>query len=123
MKTWFFLGAFILLGNLLCAAESWSGTLVDSACLDQQPGSPQMERHSPPSERQSICVPTTATTKFGVQTEDGHLLRFDRTGNVKAAELLRGATASATGSNSLIVTVTGTQNGRELRVGIIQALE
>ncbi|MBZ5604091.1 MAG: hypothetical protein LAO79_17465 [Acidobacteriia bacterium] len=108
MKSILILGLGLgMMGASLCLAESWNGKLLDAACLERQAGS---------QEKPDACGPSRMTTMFVVQIQDGRMLRLDSTGNAKAAEMMH----NATGPRSVTVTVTGTQNGRTLRVETIE---
>lgn len=66
----------------ICFGENWSGTLVDAGCVD---------RHEQSLDQ---CSPTRNTTAYAVKLPDGRLLRFDDTGNARAAELTRNRTGA-----------------------------
>lgn len=117
------LGALLCLGSAFCLAESWTGKLVDSSCMDRQGNTTPSEREQPNQLKMaSACAPTRSTTTFGIELQDGRVLRLDSTGNAKAAEALRGNTASSsnTQSGAINVTVTGTLEGRTVKVESIE---
>ena len=94
-------------GASLCLADSWSGKLVDADCVTRQKAEDQ---------QQNACAPSRSTTMFAVEMQDGRTMRLDSTGNAKAAEMMH----NSDGSRAVMVTVTGTQNGRTVRVESIE---
>ncbi len=106
----------ILIAALLTAAvglaDSWNGKLVDQSCMERQ----QSGGASTQPDQQNACAPSRTTTVFGVEMADGRVLRLDSTGNAKAAEMMH----NVTGPKQVMVTVTGTQNGKTLRVETIE---
>jgi hypothetical protein len=56
-------------------AESWTGRLIDVDCVDRQ----EQNVHE--------CSPNSATTHYGIELRNGRTLRFDDTGNARAAEI------------------------------------
>jgi len=59
----------------LSLAASWTGRLVDAACMDQQKSA-------------ATCDPSSSTTTFALFTS-GKVYKLDDTGNTKAAEALK----------------------------------
>jgi len=76
--------ALASIAGAMCFGESWTGKLVDAGCV---------ERHE-----QSIdeCSPMRNTTAYAVKLPDGRLLRFDDTGNARAAELMKNRSGAVT---------------------------
>jgi hypothetical protein len=113
-------GAFFCLASGLVYAESWSGALVDPKCFEA------LERNANPTDtlthvdrdtNQEIryCSPNAKTKLFGIVEQDGTILRFDSTGNAKAAELVRPTHKN----DRLHVVVTGEMSGRTIKVDSI----
>ena len=101
MNTWTKLTGLFLLGSAMCLAESWTGRLVDAACIDRQ-------AHTSPT---ASCEPTRSTTVFAVSLPDGKVVKLDSAGNAKAAE------AVATGKPGAVnVTITGAMSGDTVKV-------
>jgi len=100
--------AGVMLGASLCLADSYTGKLVDADCLDRQsagfPG------------QHGGCNPGRFTTRYAVATPDDRLVRFDSTGNARAAELMH----DAAGGNPVNVTISGTPDGSVVRVDDIE---
>ena len=105
--------ALLLLGASLGLANSWTGKLVDAECVDRQKMDQQSDKKGTDT---AGCAPSRSTTNFAVQTKDGRLLRLDPTGNAKAAEMMHDATTA----KSVAVTISGTQEGRTVRVDKIE---
>ena len=59
----------------LALAESFSGTLLDSSCYDQQ-------------KKASACYATPSTTSFALESS-GMVYKLDRNGNTKAEAALK----------------------------------
>ncbi|PYT14175.1 MAG: hypothetical protein DMG59_18210 [Acidobacteria bacterium] len=90
------------LGSTLSFAETWTGKLVDAACKDRSKRGSQMTE----------CTPSSATTSFGIELEDGKVLKLDSTGNAKASEAIK-----STGTkSSMQATVTGSLQGQTVKV-------
>lgn len=60
---------------MMALAESWSGTLLDSSCYDQQ-------------KKADSCAATSATTSFALDVS-GTVYKLDHSGNMKAATALK----------------------------------
>ena len=113
MKILLMIGTVLCFGSSICFAESWTGKLVDSACVDRQGGNP------PQQKTQNTCAPSRSTTNFAVRTADGRVLRLDSTGNVKAAEMMHASESSKTNDGTMVI-LTGAQEGRVVRVESIE---
>ena len=96
------LGAF----SMLALAESYSGTLLDSACYDQQ-------------KKASACAATPSTTSFALDAQ-GMVYKLDRNGNTKAAEALKSRADRSKGnqppSGQITAKVSGTEKGGTITV-------
>ena len=107
----------LLLGSVLCLAESWSGKVVDAACKDQAAAPAAAAQNAPPSGQvTNACEPTASTVAFGIELPDGKVLRLDTAGNAKAAEAMKGNI----GKPSLQATVTGSLDGQTVKVETIE---
>jgi len=95
----------------LTLAETFTGRLVDAACLTRQKSS-------------TACTPTVSTTTFGMVVS-GRFYMLDENGNMKAAEELKDRgdrqtepnSADRSGVNAII---NGTLDGNVLKVDTIQ---
>ena len=105
------LGAALLFVSAAAFAETFSGTLVDASCAQQQ--------------KEAVCSPTASTEAFAIQVS-GKTLKLDADGNKKAAEALKESNKSAdrakdpSASNPVMATVQGTLKGDEIKVESIQ---
>jgi hypothetical protein len=97
-------------------AGSRSGVLVDCNCYDTLGRNVNPFETSPAARdwnRQiQYCSPNTKTKTFGVVLEDFTRLKFDSSGNAKAAELVR----KAGKKSRFLVTVNGEMNGKIIKV-------
>jgi hypothetical protein len=100
----------VCLAASLGMAESWTGKLVDAACIDRQ---------AAPQKMQNACAPGRSTTNFAVRTQEGRVLKLDATGNAKAAEMMRISESSKV-NDGILVILSGTQEGRVVRVESIE---
>ncbi len=107
-------GVLLLLTSSVCVAETFTGKLVDSACIDRQGGTTTPAPEQPATPRG--CAPTRSTSTFGIVMSDGRMLRLDSTGNANAAEMVHGGSRSTADSNGIPVTITGTRDGRTVKV-------
>jgi hypothetical protein len=106
----------LFLGSVLCLAETWSGKVVDAACKDQAAApAPAGQSAQPAGQAANACEPTASTVAFGIELQDGKVLRLDTAGNAKAAEAMK----SNTGKSSLQATVTGSLDGQMVKVETI----
>jgi hypothetical protein len=95
----------------LTLAETFSGSLVDAACLAQQ-------------KAPTACAPTASTTTFGMVVS-GRFYMLDENGNMKAAEALKDRADRQTEPNSadrngVTATINGTSDGNVIKVDTIQ---
>ena len=110
MRAFFVFSALLLAGTTACFADSFTGKLVDADCVTRQGGSTEPSPQAPAEPRN--CAPSRSTISFAVQTGDGRMLRFDSTGNARAAEMMSGPSAKMPST----VTVTGVRDGKIIRV-------
>ncbi len=93
------------LSILAAHAETWDSVpLVDAMCYAKAKADP--DRHT------TACALTCSKSGYGIITPDGTFLRFDESGNARAAALLRGTERK----DHLRVTVDAERNGETLKV-------
>ena len=100
----------LCLGSVLCLAETYSGRVVDAACKAQ--AAPAAPGAQPGSQQANACEPSASTVSFGIEMQDGKVLKLDSAGNSKAAEAVKGNA----GKTGLQATVTGSMEGQTLKV-------
>jgi hypothetical protein len=98
----------------LALAESWTGRLVDSNCMDQQ---------TDQQKSATACMATSSTTTFAIDV-NGKVYRLDDGGNAKAARALKDR-ADRTDPNgppspAVIAKVSGTREGDIVKVEAIE---
>jgi hypothetical protein len=91
-------------------AESYSGRLLDSTCVDQN--------------KSKNCDPTGTSTAF-VIIADGKIMKLDDAGNAKAVTAMKNRSdrqkdPNTPGSSAVIAKVTGTPDGEVIRVDLIE---
>jgi hypothetical protein len=96
------LAALTVLVSGLCFAETYTGKLVDSAC---------MSKNQKTQTTATECTPTVATRSFGIETADGKVLKLDSSGNSKAAAAIKDNSKA-----NMEVTVSGTMQGQTVKV-------
>jgi hypothetical protein len=69
------------LSSIIVLAETWSGTVVDVMCKNNDLASHTRE-----------CALSCAKSGFGIVLADGKFIKFDERGNVKALAALKAAT-------------------------------
>lgn len=89
------------------AAESYSGTVVDVACKDNE-----LQTHP------RRCAISCAKSGFGLVQKDGKFLKFDDSGDAKALAALK----KSAKSQDLQASVSGTIEGGVLIVDSIKIL-
>jgi hypothetical protein len=93
----------------LALAESWSGKLLDTSCLDQK-------------KELSTCQANGATTTFALEVS-GKTYRLDDMGNQKAMLAIRDradrSTDPAAAASPLNAKITGMRDGEVLKVDSI----
>jgi hypothetical protein len=111
MQRFLTLGAMLAIGSALALAETFTGTLVDASCAQQQKDSP--------------CTPSASTSSFALQVS-GKLLKLDADGDRKAADAMKQSGSSAdrakdpTAPAPVSATIQGTMSGDQLKVESIQ---
>jgi hypothetical protein len=90
----------------LALAETWSGTLVDASCA---------------AEKKSVaeCSPSATTSSFALVLADGKAVKFDATGNAKAADALKNSadrSKNPTEKKAITAKVTGAMSGDTVQV-------
>ncbi len=109
--------AAILLAGL-CAAEqkTVTGTLMDKACASEtiKKGAKAIQEHDIGCATMDDC----AKSGYGVVTSDGKFLKFDATGDKRAAAALK----TATKKTDLQVSVTGDVTGDQIKVSSLKLL-
>ena len=117
---------------LLCAtsgltlADTWSGVLVDAGCFARE--EQNVTKDYGPAERDmrlSIdpCTPSAKTRSFAIVLPDGSALRFDASGNARAAEMVKAAGVKhhpmrvAVGGDAKKDTISVTSLSAEARLG------
>ena len=88
MRTAAKLGLVLGLFAAISYADTWSGKLLDAACVERNRESP--DRNSKKTGNPPTCVASPSTGAFALQTSDGKVYRLDPAGNSKAATALRG---------------------------------
>ena len=88
MKTIAKLGLVLSGFAVLSYGDTWSGKLLDAACVERSRQNP--DRNSSKTGNPPTCVASTSTGAFALQTSDGKVYKLDATGNSKAATALRG---------------------------------
>jgi hypothetical protein len=73
---------------VLSYGDTWSGKLLDAACVARNQQNP--DRNSSKTGNPPTCVASPSTGAFALQTSDGKIYKLDATGNSKAATALRG---------------------------------
>lgn len=107
-----------LSSTLGLAAESWSGTLVDSRCGESEENntratSIRVDRDSNLGIR--LCSPKSGTKSFVVVLPDGLDLKRNASGNQRAAELVQ----QFDRKSAVSVIVTGAAHGKTIQVDSI----
>ncbi len=98
-------------------AATWTGSLVDATCMNQRAGANQQ---APAQESQSMCIPTDATSDFGIVVH-GRTLLLNAAGNQKAQSALKNRAERAVnpnqannGNRRVIAKITGTLQGNTI---------
>jgi hypothetical protein len=96
-------------------AETFTGKLIDTSCLQQE------------KPTVAACQPTSSTTSFALADETGKIYKFDDEGNTKAAKALKDRADRAADPNSksqensaVQAKVTGEMDGNTLKVDTIE---
>jgi hypothetical protein len=88
MKTIAKLGLALGVVAAMSYADTWSGKLLDAACVERSQQNP--DRNSTKTGNPPTCVASKTTGAFALQTSDGKVYKLDPAGNSKAATALRG---------------------------------
>jgi len=112
------LGALACLSSALGLAASWSGTLVDSKCWDNEVNNTRGTSVYVDRDRNMevrLCSPKANTKSFALVLSDGFSLKLDAAGDAKAAE-----TVQSTGRKSPVkVAITGETSNHAIKVDSI----
>jgi hypothetical protein len=114
------LSALACLSSVLGLAESWSGTLVDSKCWNNEENDTRGTSVYVDRDRNlevRLCSPKANTKSFALVLPDGFNLKLDASGNAKAAEIVQSASRKST----VFVAVTGEASKNEIKVDSISA--
>jgi hypothetical protein len=82
------LGLVLSAFAVLSYGDTWSGKLLDAACVERSQQDP--DRNSTKTGNPPTCVASTSTGVFALQTSDGKVYKLDPAGNSKAATAIRG---------------------------------
>lgn len=110
MSTAIKIGSLVCIAASFCFAETFTGRLVDSACMNQQAQSES--RH----QKENACQPNTATTEFGIVTSSGEMLQLDANGNAQAQTDVKNATPN----QPIMATISGSKSGNVVTVESIK---
>jgi hypothetical protein len=88
-------------------AESWTGTIVDTACKTKDLASHTKQ-----------CTMGCASKGLGIVMSDGKFVKFDEAGNAKAVEALKASTKE----KDLKGKVTGKLDGETIKVEKVEIL-
>jgi hypothetical protein len=102
MKKW--IAAFAL-SSTLALAETWTGTVVDVMCKNNDLASHTRE-----------CAVSCAKSGYGIVLADGRFIKFDERGNVKALAALKATSKD----KELKAKVTGALKDEVIQVESIQ---
>jgi hypothetical protein len=97
--------ATLILAPVLGLAESWSGTVVDVMCKNND-----LARHT------RECALKCSKSGYGIVLADGKFIKFDEHGNVKALNALKAASRE----KDLKAKVTGTMKDDVIQVDSIE---
>jgi hypothetical protein len=110
MRILFTIATTITVFTTLALADSFSGKLLDTECLEQQ-------------KAPAACQATSNTMAFALYMS-GKTYRFDDAGNQKAVKALRNRADRSADPNAtagpINATITGTQDGAVLKVESIE---
>ena len=99
------LAALFITFSAFAMAETWSGTLVDVMCKNQD-----LANHT------RDCALKCSKSGYGVVLADGKFLKFDEAGNAKALAALKASSKE----KDLKTKVTGSADGDTLQVETIE---
>jgi hypothetical protein len=113
MRTLIKLGLVLSSFAVLSYGDTWSGKLLDAACLERNKQDP--DRNSTKTGNPPTCVASKSTGAFALQTSDGKVYKLDPSGNSKAATAVRGNPDN----DSPEADVSGAMEGQILKVDSI----
>lgn len=111
MTSIFKVAALAAVFTALACADSFSGRLLDAACVDQQ--------------KSASCDPSASTVSFALSVS-GKNYKLDDAGNAKAVEAMKARSESAKGAGGAAASATvnakvnGTLEGEVIKVEAIQ---
>ena len=88
MRTIVKLGLVLTSFAVLSYGDTWSGKLLDAACVARNQQNP--DRNSSKTGNPPTCVASKSTGTFALRTSDGKIYKLDPAGNSKAATAVRG---------------------------------
>ena len=97
--------AGLVFSSVIALAETWTGTVVDVMCKNNDLASHTRE-----------CALSCAKSGYGIVLSDGKFIKFDERGNAKALATLKAATKE----KDLKAKVTGALNGEVIKVQAIE---
>jgi len=98
---------------VLSYGDTWSGKLLDAACVAKSQRNP--DRNSTKTGNPPTCAASKSTGAFALQTSNGKVYKLDLAGNSKAATAVRGNPDNA----SPEADVSGARVGEILKVDSI----
>ena len=120
MKTTTKLGLILCIAGVAGYAESWSGKLIDTSCLDRFSTAASSGKKALDLDKlDKQCAPTAATTSFAVLDGD-KIYKLDAKGNSKVLADIYGGAIKADHDKDVHVTVTGKKNGDTIMVDSVK---
>ena len=120
MKTVTKLGIVLCMAGVASYAESWTGKLIDTSCLDRFSTAASSGKKALDLDKlDKQCAPTVGTTSFAVLDGD-KIYKLDATGNSKVMADIYGGAVKADHDKDVHVTVTGTKNGDTIMVDSVK---
>jgi len=120
MKTTTKLGLILCIAGVAAYAESWSGKLIDTSCLDRFSTAANSGKKALDLDKiDKDCAPTSATTAFAVLDGD-KIYKLDAKGNSKVLADIYGGAIKADHDKDVHVTVSGTKNGDTIMVDSVK---
>ena len=114
------LGIVLCMAGVVSYAESWSGKLIDTSCLDRFSTAASSGKKALDLDKlDKQCAPTAATTSFAVLDGD-KIYKLDATGNSKVMANIYGGAVKADHDKDVHVTVTGKKNGDTIMVDSVK---
>jgi hypothetical protein len=116
MKTTSKLAIVFCLAGAAAYAETWTGKLIDSSCLERFSTAQNSGKKALDLDKlDKQCAPTPATSSFAVLDGD-KIYKLDSTGNSKVMADVYGGAIKADHDRDVHVTVTGKKNGDTIMV-------